>query len=119
MQSESHHFATAIEIFDSGRDNQWMLKPGRARLVRKRICVWCQNINPQITFCLALVLKPRFSSNVINILWNNLSIAQNSHLLIMCDFIYKSHPPDTHVQTSGRFRRKCNVYIVFMYFFTI
>lgn len=43
--------ATAIEIIDSGRDDQWMLKPGRKGLMRIWMFMWCQSINPQIAFC--------------------------------------------------------------------
>lgn len=48
MELESHHFATATAVIDSDRDNQWMLKPVRERVVRNRIYIGCQSINPQI-----------------------------------------------------------------------
>lgn len=50
MEFENHCFATAIELIDSGRNDHWMLQPARERLVRTRIVIWCQNIDPQAAF---------------------------------------------------------------------
>ena len=52
-----------IEITASIQDNQWTLKLGRERLVRKRVFIRCQ----KVTFCYHTYFKTTFCAGIENV----------------------------------------------------